>query len=69
MTITIAEGHEIVSIKVTYGKDKGALVVTNGTDTIAEENGVYTINGRTVVLSNSSTATQCHIKSIEIIYK
>lgn len=69
LTITIAEGHEIVSIKVTYGKDKGALVVTNGTDTIAEESGVYTINGRTVVLSNSSTDAQCHIKSIEIIYK
>ena len=70
MTIAIAEGYQIVSIKVTLAassKTAGNLVVTNGTDTLTAENGLYMISGSTVVFSNSGS-DQVHIASIEIVY-
>ena len=70
MTIAVAEGYQIVSVKVTLASSstaKGNLVVTNGTDTLAVTNGMYMINGSTVVFSNSGS-DQVHIASIEIVY-
>lgn len=72
LTISVAEGYEIVSIKVTTGagKKNGVLGVTDGTASITATDGVYAINGKTVVFSNTNTAnSQVWITSIEITYK
>ena len=72
LTISVADGYEIVSIKVTTGagKNKGVLGVTDGTAAITATDDVYAINGKTVVFSNTNTAnSQVWIKSIEITYK
>ena len=72
LTISVAEGYEIVSIKVTTGagKKNGVLGVTDGTTSITATDGVYAINGKTVVFSNTNTAnSQVWITSIEITYK
>ncbi|MBR7176853.1 MAG: hypothetical protein IKD26_01395, partial [Clostridia bacterium] len=70
MIISVASGYQIVSIKITLASTStaaGVLVVTNGTDAITAVDGVYTVNGNTVVLSNSGT-DQIHMQSIEIVY-
>ena len=72
LTISVADGYEIVSIKVTTGtgKNNGVLGVTDGTAAITATDDVYAINGKTVVFSNTNTAnSQVWIKSIEITYK
>lgn len=72
LTISVADGYEIVSIKVTTGagKNNGVLGVTDGTASITATDGVYAINGKTVVFSNTNTAnSQVWITSIEITYK
>lgn len=72
LTISVADGYEIVSIKVTTGagKNNGVLGVTDGTAAITATDDVYAINGKTVVFSNTNTAnSQVWITSIEITYK
>ena len=75
LTISIAANYEIVSIKVTtISAEKsanGVLTVTDGTNTITAEAGVYAVNGNSVVLKNTSDASsnnQVWISSIEIVY-
>ncbi|MBR2349610.1 MAG: hypothetical protein IKA77_03215 [Clostridia bacterium] len=75
LTISIAANYEIVSIKVTtVSAEKsanGVLTVTDGTNTITAEAGVYAVNGNSVVLKNTSDASsnnQVWISSIEIVY-
>ena len=65
MTISVASGYKIVSVKVT--SSGGTLKITNGTSTITAVAGVYTINGTTAVFANTGTATM-NITAIEIIY-
>lgn len=72
MKISIAGGKEIVKITITLASDspaKDTLVITNGTDAITGENGVYEINGNTVVIKNTSPDKQVYIASIEIQYR
>ena len=72
MKISIAEGKEIVKITITLASDspaKDTLVITKGTDAITGENGVYEINGNTVVIKNTSQDKQVYIASIEIQYR
>ena len=69
LTLSVAEGYEIVSIKVVYAsstKANGKLLVK--TDVAIElADGVYNINASSVALSNVGT-DQVHISSIEIVY-
>ena len=70
MTISVASGYQIVSIKVTFASSttsQGVLVVTVGSSAVSAQNGVYMINGSSVVLSNSGS-DQVHIQTIEIVY-
>lgn len=73
LTISVAEGYVIESIKVTLGagKNGGTLLVTNGTDTLTGTDGVYAVNGQKVDFCNDSTTSkaQTWITSIEITYK
>ena len=68
LTISIDEGYSIVSIQVTLDTTKGTLVVTDGKNAIIDNNGIYTVNGNKVVLTNAHETSQTHIKSIVITY-
>ena len=70
LTISVASGYEIVSIKVTLAsssKATGVLRVTDGTTEITANGTTYVVNGNTVVLDNTGS-DQVHIDSIEIVY-
>lgn len=70
LTISVASGYEIVSIKVTLAsstKATGVLRVTDGTTEITANGTTYVVNGSTVVLDNTGS-DQVHIDSIEIVY-
>ncbi|MBQ2711656.1 MAG: hypothetical protein IJF66_06925 [Clostridia bacterium] len=68
LTISVAEGYQIVSVKVTLSSSNGGtLAVSNGTADLNAVGGVYTITGDTVVFYASSS-TQVRIDSFEIVY-
>lgn len=67
LTITIAEGYEIVSIKVN-GVAASTMEVKAGEKVVTANGTSYDISGKVVSIANSSNST-IKIKSIEITYK
>lgn len=68
LTISVAAGYEIVSIKFELGGTVGTLTVAVDGSVVAADNGVYTIGGSSVSIYNTNTSSQTYVKSIEITY-
>lgn len=78
LTISVADGCKILSIKITYGTQNGGCKVmlddgtVIGTNTTTSSTVEYIINAEAFVLKNISTlssSNQVYIKSIEITYE
>ena len=71
MTITLAEGYELVSIKVTTQTGTYAFLCVDGTTTDIC-NQTVTVSGSSVVLNsvkNGSDGKQVRVTAIEVVYK
>lgn len=70
LNISIADNYKIVSIKVNLAETTPStnLKVMVGDTIIKGNEGVYEVNGSSVVLSNIDTDNQIYVQSIEIVY-